>query len=103
MDFLVFGNNKQHRLVQTLILVERWGDRIKALSIGINITRNQETAPKSGDGPEIRRRQCRFPTILFWGRDTALPFPEKSRLVHGIAVSRKVTAGTRHCRFPKSK
>jgi hypothetical protein len=43
MDSLVLGNNKQHRLVQTLILVERRGDRIKtketgffAVAIGFN-------------------------------------------------------------------
>ncbi|MEG3954809.1 hypothetical protein [Microcoleus sp. herbarium2] len=29
IDSLALGNNKQHRLVQTLILVERRGDRLK--------------------------------------------------------------------------
>ncbi|WP_445245647.1 hypothetical protein [Microcoleus sp. OTE_8_concoct_300] len=34
IDSLVLGNNKQHRLVQTLILVERLGDRIKSKETG---------------------------------------------------------------------
>jgi hypothetical protein len=34
IDSLVFGNNKQHRLVQTLILFERRGDRIKTKETG---------------------------------------------------------------------
>jgi hypothetical protein len=35
IDSLVLGNNKQHRLVQTLILVERRGDRIKTKETGL--------------------------------------------------------------------
>ena len=44
--------------------------------------------------PEIRRRQCRFPTILFWGRDTAMPCP---RLLASAIDYLRV--GTRHCRL----
>jgi hypothetical protein len=50
IDSLVFGNNKQHRLVQTLILVERRGDRIKtketgflAVAIGFNASSGKKT------------------------------------------------------------
>ncbi|MEG4104965.1 hypothetical protein QUA04_02405 [Microcoleus sp. S13_C5] len=34
IDALVLGNNKKHRLVQNLILVERRGDRIKTKETG---------------------------------------------------------------------
>jgi hypothetical protein len=34
IDALVLGNNKQHGLVQNLILVERRGDRIKTKETG---------------------------------------------------------------------
>ena len=36
---------------------------------------------------EIRRRHCRVPTVLFWGRETALPCPSAKKSGDGIAVS----------------
>jgi hypothetical protein len=47
IDSLVLGNNKQHRLVQTLILVERRGDRIKTKEtgfLGVSVGGNSDVA-----------------------------------------------------------
>jgi hypothetical protein len=50
IDSLVLGNNKQHRLVQPFILVERGGDRIKTketgffgVSVGFNASSQKKT------------------------------------------------------------
>ncbi|MEG4859170.1 hypothetical protein QUB75_16775 [Microcoleus sp. K1-B6] len=48
MDALVLGNNKQQRLVQNLILVERRGDRIKTKETGffaVAVGGNSHPAP----------------------------------------------------------
>ena len=43
--------------------------------------------------PTVRTRQCRFPTTN-WGRETALPYPPRLRL---LAIN-YFEAGKRHCR-----